>query len=86
MGKIFMRGCQGTQKSNEISWTEFSRTTAAYELAGNKKILGMMIIEGLGSANAAIPSEYWQRKPTPRLSRKRSRTACHNGRRQSARR
>ena len=35
---------------------------AAYEIAGNKKVLGMMIIEGPGGADAVTPSVYWQKE------------------------
>ena len=33
---------------------------AARELPGNKKTLGLMIVEGPGGADAVTPSEYWQ--------------------------
>jgi hypothetical protein len=35
---------------------------AAYEQARNKKVLGIMIVEGPGGADAAIPGEYWQKE------------------------
>ena len=35
---------------------------AAYKQARNKKVLGMMIVEGSGGAEAVTPNEYWPKE------------------------
>jgi hypothetical protein len=35
---------------------------AAWEIRGDKKILGLMIVEGSENAQAVVPSEHWQKE------------------------